>query len=244
MKPYIQLTLRTKAPTESWAVGEQFIGTLEEHAGLLLPEQISHNPDKFTESYAGKMAMEERWAAPCTLRFDGGMFEVAEEFAWRRRKAIKSTGYVSHTKRNIRGQIVPGGVSFTSAYSQNVDFHMLFKQWCHIFPPQIAMLHPFVPLELASLGRYDSFRLGSFNASLRPDIPEAAWAMFYGPDFCPRIDVERLLAAGFFVEQMGEGILVRVTERIEDVENNFPMFLRRRAELKCLFPVGFFLDKE
>ena len=188
--------------------------------------------------------MEERWAAPCTLRYDGGMVELAEEFAWRRKKAIKSSGYVSHTKRNVRGQIVPGGVSFTSAYSQNVDFHLLFRQWCHIFPPQIGMLHPFLPNELASLGRYDSFRVGSFNASLRPDIPEAAWAMFYGPDFCPRIDVERLLAAGFFVEQMGEGILVRVTECIEDVENDFPMFLRRRAELKCLFPVGFFLNKE
>lgn len=244
MKQYIQITIRTKAATGSWAVGEQFIGTLEEHGGLLLPEQISHNPDKFIESYSGKMAMEERWAAPCTLRYDGGMVELAEEFAWRRKKAIKSSGYVSHTKRNVRGQIVPGGVSFTSAYSQNVDFHLLFRQWCHIFPPQIGMLHPFLPNELASLGRYDSFRVGSFNASLRPDIPEAAWAMFYGPDFCPRIDVERLLAAGFFVEQMGEGILVRVTECIEDVENDFPMFVRRRAELKCLFPVGFFLNKE
>lgn len=244
MQAYIQLTIRTEAATESWAVGEQFIGTLEEHAGLLLPEQISHNPDKFTESYAGKMAMEERWAAPCTLRYDGGMFEVAEDFAWRRKTGIKSTGYVNHTKRNIRGQIVPGGVSFTSAYSQNVDFQRLFKQWCHIFPPQIAMLHPFLPVELASLERYDSFRLGSFNASLRPDIPEAAWAMFYGPDFCSRIDVERLLAAGFLVEQMGEGILVRTTEHIDDVENDFPLFLRRRAELKDLFPAGFFLDRE
>ena len=244
MKAYIQLSIRTEAATESWAVGEQFIGTLEEHAGLLLPEQISHNPDKFTESYAGKVAMEKRWAAPCTLRYNGSMSEVAEDFAWRRKTAIKSSGYVSHTRRNIRGQIVPGGVSFTSAYGRNVDFHRLFKQWCHIFPPQIAMLHPFLPIELAGLDRYDSFRLGSFNASLRPDIPEAAWAMFYGPDFYPRIDVERLLAAGFLVEKMGGGILVRITEHIDDVENDFPLFLRRRAALKDLFPADFFLAKE
>lgn len=54
MKPYIQIAIRTKAETIGWSSGEKLIDSLGLNGELLLPEQVSHNADKFTEPFLGK----------------------------------------------------------------------------------------------------------------------------------------------------------------------------------------------
>ena len=157
---------------------------------------------------------------------------------------MKSSGYVTHTKRNVKSQIVPGEISFTSDYTSKVDFYELFKSWCCIFPPQVGMLHFFVEEELNDLGEYNNFRLGSFGSSLNPKIFGIGWVMYYGPDFCGNIDIGKLEEAGFFVEEVGEGIIVRVTKNIEDVNDDFPIFSMRREEMKKYFPKNFFNSED
>lgn len=240
MKKYIKINIRTKAETINLCVGEAIVDALHEYQGSLAPEQISHNPDKFGEPFLGKKSVENFWATPVTLNYGGGTFEVADTFAWRRKKTIKSFGDITHTKRNVKSQVVPGEISFTSDYTSKVNFYELFRSWCCILPPQIGMLHLFVEEELKELGKYDSFRLGSFNASLNPEICGIGWAMYYGPDFCKDIDIQKLEAAGFFVEKIGDGFIVRVTQNISDVNDSFAIFSGRREEMRKLFPKNFF----
>lgn len=244
MKSYIQVAIRTKIETTGWGVGEKLIDSLSLNGGLLLPEQVSDNPDKFTESFLEKALCERIWAAKGSSRANGVLSDFYQGFAWRRKKSIKSLGSVVHAFRNARGQRVPGEIAFKAAYSDKVDWYSLFKVWCEIFPPQLAMLHPFTDPELNPAERTGSFQIGSFNAALKPDIPNVGWGMFYGDEFSQEVNADLIAASGFPVERIGNGYLVRVTNNIQDVVDDFSLFSKRRAELKRLFREGLFLIKE
>ena len=177
------------------------------------------------------------------MRANGVLSDFYQDFAWRRKRAVKHSGYIAHTSRNIRGQIVPGSANLCSAPSDKVDWYSLFKTWCDIFPPQLGMLHLFTEPELSPEVQNNSFQIGSFNAALKPDVPNVGWAMFYGDEFANEVDADRIAALGYPIEETGSGYLVRVTSNIEDVTSDFPKFSERRAELKRLFREDFFLVK-
>lgn len=241
MNSYIQLTIRTKAETIDWCVGERLIDSLSLNGGLLLPDKVSNNPDKFTEPFEGKASCESVWAPKGSIRANGSLSDFHQNFAWKKNKTIKSTGSISHRLRNIRGQIVPAEISLRAACSDKVDWYALFKAWCEIFPPQIGMLHLFTRPELNPSEKTGSFQIGSFNAALKPDIPNIGWAMFYGDEFAQEVDADKIAASGFPIDRIGSGYLVRVTNSIQDVAGDFPLFSKRRAELKRLFREGVFL---
>ncbi|MCD0501321.1 hypothetical protein LP085_31065 [Achromobacter sp. MY14] len=241
MKSYIQIAIRTKSETIDWGVGEKLIDSLNVSGGWLHPEQVSHNADKFTELFLGKSSCENIWASKASLRLNGVLSDFYQDFSWRRKKAIKSSGSVVHSSRNNRGQVVPGTISLKADYSDKVDWYSLFKVWCEIFSPQLGMVHLFTSPELAPADKNGSFQIGSFNAALKPDIPNVGWGMFYGDEFAREVNVDKVAAAGFRIEELGGGYLVRVTENISDVANEFSSFSKSRAELRNLFPEGFFL---
>jgi hypothetical protein len=243
MKSYIQVAIRTKAETVDWGIGEKLIDSMNLNGGLLTPEQVSHNEDKFTEPFLGKSACEGIWASKAAMRVNGALSDFYQDFAWRRKKAIKSSGSVVHTSRNIRGQIVPGSIALHAACSEKVNWYSLFKAWCEIFPPQLGMLHLFTSPELSPSEKSGSFQIGSFNSALKPDVPNIGWGMFYGDEFAQEIDADQIAAAGFPIERLGSGYLVRVTNSIQDVVDDFSLFSKRRAELKSLFREDFFLIK-
>nr|WP_269807884.1 hypothetical protein [Pseudomonas agronomica] len=244
MKPYIQIAIRTRAETVGWDVGEKFIDSLSLGGGLLAPEQVSHNADEFTEPFMGKAASESVWASKASIRVNGTLSEFYQDFAWRRKRTIKHSGSVVHTTRNARGQLVPGAISFRSACSDKVDWCSLFKAWCEVFPPQLGMLHHFSDPELGSNEKNNSFQIGSFNSALKPDVPNIGWAMFFGDEFAGDVDAERIVASGFPLEKLSNGYLLRVTNELQDVVSDFPLFSKRRAELKKLFKDDFFLIKD
>ncbi|MDR7945010.1 hypothetical protein [Achromobacter aegrifaciens] len=241
MKPYIQISLRTKIETTEWSVGKKLLESLSFDSSLLAPEYISHNADKVTELFEGDSHAEKMWAEKICIRANGSLSELFDNFAWKRQKSVKSKGSISHTMRNLRNQIVPGGVHLNSKFSDKVNWFRLFKSWCEIFSPQLGMLHYFTEPELGPHEVNESFQIGSFNAMLKPDVPNAGWAMFYGNEFAEKVDMERIFHGGFPIERMGDGYLVRVTENIQDVARDFELFAQRRLELKGLFPDGFFL---
>ncbi|NVZ29651.1 hypothetical protein HX881_29155 [Pseudomonas gingeri] len=243
MKPYVQIAIRTKSETIGWGVGEAFVASLSRDEGLLVPEQVSHNADKFIEPFMGTAASEGDWAAKAAIRVNGVLSDFYQDFAWRRKKAVKCSGSVVHTARNARGQLVPGAISFRSVSSERVDWYSLFKAWCEIFPPQLGMLHLFSEPELGPHEKNNSFQIGSFNSALKPDVPNIGWVMFYGDEFSAEVDAERIAASGFPIEKLNNGYLVRVTESLQEVASNFPLFSKRRAELKSLFREDLFLIK-
>ncbi|RYF50778.1 MAG: hypothetical protein EOO38_04850 [Cytophagaceae bacterium] len=244
MKPYMQIAIRTKAETTDWRLGEELIASLNVSGGLLVPEQVSHNADKFVEAFMGGDESQRIWASKVSIRIDGALSDFYQDFAWRRKKTLKCSGSVVHTARNARGQLVPGAVSFRSAVSAKIDWYSLFKEWCKVFPPQLGMLHLFSNPELGAQEKYNSFQVGSFNSALKPDVPNMGWAMFFGDEFAAEVDVDRIAASGFLVESLSHGYLVRVTANIQDVAENFLLFSRRRAELKRLFRKDLFLIKD
>lgn len=243
MKPYVQIAIRTKSETMGWSVGEALLASLNRDGGLLIPEQVSHNADKFVESFMGVAATEAWWASKGTMRVNGALSEFNDDFAWRRKTTIKSTGSVVHTMRNARGRVVPGSVRLHSAISERVDWYSLFKAWCEVFPPQLGMLHLFSKPELGPDMKNNSFQIGSFNAALNPVVPDIGWAMVYGDEFAGEVDAERIAASGFPIEKLNNGYLVRVTENIQDVASDFLLFSKRRAELKNLFRENFFFNE-
>jgi hypothetical protein len=92
MKPYIQIAIRTRVETVGWDVGEKFIDSLSLGGGLLAPEQVSHNADEFAEPFMGKAASESVWASKASIRVNGALSEFYQDFAWRRKRAIKHSG--------------------------------------------------------------------------------------------------------------------------------------------------------
>lgn len=146
-----------------------------------------------------------------------------------------------HTFRNIRNKIVPGSARLNSVFSDKIDWYELFKTWSEIFPPQLGMLHYFTEPELGPNEVHNSFQIGSFKAALKPEVPDSGWAMFYGNEFAEKVDADRIANAGFLIEKIGDGYLVRVTNDIQDIAADFQLFAQRRVELKSLFPEGFFL---
>lgn len=101
MKPYIQIAIRTKLETNNWALGEKIIESLERRDGRLVPEQVSHNADRFADSYPGKFSCQDWWASKAMLRVGGVLSEFDQDFAWKRKTSIKSVGRISHTHTQI-----------------------------------------------------------------------------------------------------------------------------------------------
>lgn len=92
MKPYVQIAIRTKSETIGWGVGEAFIASLSRDGGVLVPEQVSHNADKFVESFMGMAASEACWASKAAIRINGALSDFYQDFAWRRKKRLKALG--------------------------------------------------------------------------------------------------------------------------------------------------------
>jgi hypothetical protein len=167
---------------------------------------------------------------------------LQNDFAWKRRKRIACLGYVYHGFVNLRREVIPGLLNLRADPHPEVDWLALFKQWCEICPPQLAMLHHFTPTELADrqLGAA-YFQAGSLGKSDNPRFHNAAWAMYFGEGMAQHVDTPALQAAGFLVESMPHGYLVRITPDLADVARDYAAFAERRAELKQHFPPGFFL---
>ena len=263
MKPKTQITVRTKCETTAWDFGRRLLEILLEQDDKLCPELIAtYSEDGFRDKikFEDVKACEPYWAQILPHRAEGSYFESPSDFLWRRRKVAKTDGIFNHTIKNMRNQIVPGQVFMTSTWHKGIDLGILCRDWCEHMKPQLGMTHvlteserfelPDVNLlectdeEARFVGGWIGFRLGSFGAAFKPEIPNIGWAMFYGDEFANDVDYEAISVAGFPIEKIGDGYLVQVTESIHDVVNDFAHFSKKRAELKALFRDDMFLIKD
>ena len=245
MQPSIEIHIETEMETASWDVGQRLIDSLYQDGDELVPEYVSQFVPKGNEGCFGVEAAKERWAAMYEMRVNGSLYDCYQGFYWRRRRAVKCQGNVKHTSRDCRCRITPGHVWFSSGFGGKVDWYSLFRQWCELFSPKLGILHHFTAPELACrTWPHSSFQMGAFGDREVPGILNAGWAMVYGDEFAEKVDAERIAAAGFPIEKLGNAYLVRVTENILDVKKDFAYFSRRRAELKKLFPEKFFIIED
>ncbi|WP_114391082.1 hypothetical protein [Notoacmeibacter marinus] len=211
---------------------------------------------------------QSHWARKATMRLDESPREFFQSFHWRRVKVAKSQGTVTFPSDNLKGTRLSGGLFFESQFKKEIDWIGIFSIWCSILTPYGAILHPAIDMEQPvrngrdvreytlneeinqnawsrfSTGTFHcEFRAGELN-SLFSGFTNLGWASFFGGEYAHEVAAAAISAAGFPVQSIGDGYLVQVTEDINDVINDFTMFLKLRAELKSLFRDGLFLIKD
>lgn len=109
VRRHVLISIRTRVDTTELERGRALVELLDSHG--LTPEQVSFNPDKFMDDFLGDESLERWWAAMASVRSQGRSFEAPMPFAWRRKRVVKSSGYVRHRIYNHAGKLVPGSVN-------------------------------------------------------------------------------------------------------------------------------------
>lgn len=267
MRYDLQIYIQTRKDLSSWEIGHAILSVPFSQAELA-PQRVAtlgevtsshgHNVESIREC-------EPHWGLKGTFRFEGAPRDLILPFNWKRKNAAKSQGDVSFSSVNNISLKYNSKISFDAKYKKGVDWLGLFRGWCEIASPFAAILHPFIlddglkgkPKSVMEYSNeedfleqawsrflhgslYTQFRFGELN-SLRSGLTNLGWASWFGDEFADEVDEPAISAAGFPVSKIGNGYLVQVTNQMEDVKGNFPLFSKRRAELKSLFRPGLFM---
>jgi hypothetical protein len=227
--------------------GRRFIESLCAEPRLV-PEQLGLS-EQFTDPFRGTDEFVANWwAMDAESWVEGGpKFEFHHGPEWRRRSALASQGRIHHGIVDIKNQRSPSRISFHARWDRRCDFDRLFREWLALGPADIGMLHLYTEPEQGrpTTEAQSWFQTGNFGGPMKPGLPNIGWAMAYGKAYESEVDVARIRAAGFSVEQQDGVSVVRVTENLSDVVDDFEQFSRRRAELKSLFrPDLFWITEE
>lgn len=245
-KPSVLISIDTFIKTEDKNFGLNFMRRLLDEDSLLAPELVSTS-ERFLEPFIDlDHFVNEWWAIPIKSYVDDQF--VGERFGgphWKRKSALAGRGMVNHGLINAKHLRTPSTLWFQSRWDKRVSFTHLFEEWVELAEPNIGMLHLFTDAESGLLqgGAGSSFAVGSFGGPAKPGIPNIGWAMAYGEGYAEEVDVARIKAAGFPVDEFGGVVIVRVTESLSDLQDNFSYFSRRRNELKAMFRPDLFWIK-
>ena len=247
-KPTMLISIETNKDTVSKDFGRSFIESLCNEDPRLIPEKLSET-ENYKDPYLGvEDYLENWWAVPTELYIDDVLIaEYFEGRAWKRKSALAGRGKVKHGGVDIKNRKIPSRFWFESRWARDVDFNHLFEAWVGLLHCEIGMLHLYTDAEKPILdGEHgSSFEIGSFGGPAKPGIANMGWAMAYGQEHIAEVDVTRIKAAGFPIDVRDDGIaIVRVTEKLSDVVDDFEHFSRRRSELKSFFRPDLFRIKD
>ena len=237
-KPSILIAIDTYAGTEAEAFGRAFIQSLCDEDKRLVPEWLSTS-ESYKDPFLGiDDFLDNWWAIPVKTTVNGQA--LPDDFhgpAWKRKSSLASRGMVNHGMVHIKYHKYPGRIWYKSRWAKDVDFNHLFDVWVGVSYPDIGMLHLYTDAEkqLFQTEEDSWFQTGSFGGPAKPGLPNMGWAMAYGKGYAGEVDAARIRAAGFPVDELDGVTVVRVTDRLSDVVDDFERFSRRRAELKTLF---------
>lgn len=236
----LRMSVITSIDTTDWRVGEKVLSVFSESNSKIIPESLFQWENRVSD-FESVPACEPYWSQLATMQAQGATIEFPIGLRWKRKSIVKYDAEISHTHRNIKGERTDGSLSIQAQFHKKVEWLDVFRGLCLAMKPSYALLHFFSECELVGVksGTPESYFVSGIVHG--GTIPNVGWAVFYGDEFAEAVDGERIAAAGFPIEKIDNGYLVRVTEHFQDVVRNFPLFSKRRAELKALFPEGFFL---
>lgn len=239
----LRISVITNFDTTNWVVGSQVLSAFSERDSKLIPESLFQWESRIAD-FENVPACEAHWAQMATMQVQGSKMEFPIGLRWKRKKVAKYDAEISHTHRNVKGEQIDGSLIVQAQFNSKIDWLSVFREACLAMRASYALMHVFHESEAVNVrpGTSESYFLS--GVLHRGTIPNIGWAVFYGEEFAGSVDVDRIAGAGFPIEKIGSGYLVRVTENIQDVVNDFPLFSRRRAELKALFREGFFLIQD
>lgn len=251
----------------SWDTGKQLLAPFFAEPKLT-PEKIAIDAEVSSRNaipISDLEKCEQYWAIPDPTTLNGRSYDVHRSFEWRRNKTARGNGYVHFPIKNKFGQRVSGSLTFESSTSREFDWSNLFETWCRLAEPSSGVLH-IDRLGRASLRDYSIDR----DARFQDEVQQRAWGRFlsgtletdfsvgtrnstvsgltnlgfanyFGGALADEVDAERISSEGFYVKRISEGFLIKVSEDLFDVIDDYPYFSRRRALLKSLFRPGLFL---
>lgn len=242
----VRMFINTQAVTTDWAVGRGVLSAFCDADERLMPESLYHWESR-TGDFQSIEQCEPYWAWNTSSRINGSLIESQIGLGWRRKKTVRYQAEISHSQTNVRGHWLGGKLSVYAAPQKSVDWLPTFRSACNAMRPSYGLLHYFIPLDdTERAGTPESYFSGGIipGKGMPGPIPNLGWATFLGGECSQGVQIEQIVAAGYTVETMSDGYLIRITDNINDVADNFAEFSRRRAELKALFPKDFFLVKD
>lgn len=246
-KPAVLITIDTSAETETESFGRAFIQSLCDEDKRLVPEWLSTS-ESYKDPFLGiDDFLANWWAIPVKTMVDGqSRPDSFDGPFWKRKSSLAGRGMVNHGLTDIGYHKYPSTIWFECRWAREVDFNHLFEVWVALSHPDIGMLHLFTDIERRKDQSEEEswFETGSFGGPAKPGLPNMGWAMAYGAGYASEVDATRIRAAGFLVDERDGVTMVRVTEKLNDVVDDFEHFSRRRAELKALFRPDLFWIKE
>jgi len=246
-RPNVLISIEATKETEVRSYGAQFMQSLLDEDPRLVPELVSTS-ERFRDPFVDlDTFVKDWWAIPIKTYVDDRL--VGQRFGgphWKRRSALANRGMVAHGLTNLKGQRTPSTLWFQSRWDRSVDFFHLFEAWVEQANPDIGMLHVFGNAELVEprSNAATSFSVGSFGGKAKPGLPNMGWAMAYGTGFAHEVNFVGIENAKFPIHRVNDVVVVRITENLADVVENFHFFLKRRAELKQFFRSDLFWIRE
>jgi hypothetical protein len=246
-KPSILISIRATAETEAETFGRTFIQSLCDEDKRLVPEFVSTS-ERYKDPFLGiDDFLANWWAIPVKTTVDGqARPDSFDGPFWKRKSTLTSRGMVNHGLTDLWNHKHPGKIWYECRWVKDVNFNHLFESWVQLLRADIGMLHVFTDVEKAMLQSEEGswFETGSFGGPAKPGLPNIGWAMAYGESYAAEVDAARISAAGFLVDEVDGVTIVRVTDKLSNVVDDFDYFSRRRAELKALFRPDLFWIKE
>lgn len=242
-KPNIIISIETNAETEAADFGRSLIGSLCHEDPRLVPERLS-TTENYKDPFLGiDDFLANWWAIPVKTIVDGQT--RPDSFSgpsWKRKSVLASRGMISHGITDLRYHKYPSSIWYECRWLNGINFNHLFDAWVRLSNADIGMLHVFTDREKQELQTENGswFETGSFGGAAKPGLPNIGWAMAYGASYAAEVDAARIRSEGFPVDEIDGVTIVRVTDKLSDVVDDFEQFSRRRAELKALFRPSLF----
>ncbi|WP_107497091.1 hypothetical protein [Thalassobius sp. I31.1] len=270
MNDDLLMNIQTYSDLHAWEIGEELLTPLFLTEKLKPQKVATFGEVTAKHGFAVESLVDCKpyWGTTATMRVAGTKREIFEDFNWKRNRVAKSQGMVTFPSNNMKGTRLSGGLFFEAKFKRDIDWIRLFKTSCQVVSSYAGVLHVVTQhdrpkridrtlreltdqeeITEAAWSRFAGgsffceFRAGELN-SLVSGLTNLGWASWFGGELAKEVDEAAISDAGFPIEKVGDSYLIQVTESIDDVINDFPMFSRRRMELKSLFRNDLFLIKD
>ena len=243
-KPYVRFNVHIK--------GE----TLDKENGVQLFELFNVLDERLEPEFIG---LEEKnnfpindidvflkyWTMMADVEFDGRKWRFPRGFMFKRNRAVKYFGRFSHSYLSNKNQAVMGGLTLDfKSLRFDIPYREFLIKVCEIFDVHYGVVHCFNGFELGKYGfgsPEDMFQSG-FVGSEKNKVVDLGWSTYLGSELMKSsgADFSKIRESGFDAEKINDGVLITLSESIENIYDDFYKFSSNRRLLKQFFSEGFF----
>jgi hypothetical protein len=224
MKKEILITLMTDRETKAEEFCKPFLELLYINYPALFPEFVS---------------FEEPINVPVENMEAALSFFKVDDTLWKKR-GQGVCGQMFHKRSNSAATI-----NISIRYTKKFFLGNLFEDVIKICEPKYAYVHLCTEEELRS--PLEDLRITADLFKCAADIPirnkgfnNLAWMNYFSEPYLARMDISGLRELEFNVKPFHKGVILKVSDSIEDIIRNLDEFIRRRKIAKSCFDDKFF----